>query len=509
MSALFLLMKRVLIFFTLIFAVFFFSSYLIFAANPSAGFYLMPSRVFQFAAGMLVALVQLRVADEKLLSMPVVSSLFTTVGAAAFLASCIFADGRSYDFWVAAALPTFGAVMMLAGINSPISQISFGGAVQHYFGTRSYSIYLVHWPMIVFATTVFGADPSVVDNLLLAAASIIVAEALYRGVEQVFRLNSGIAEQGRQLRTTGVFFLLPFTLFACFAVFESSASRVISRFETVVATSASPERNNDRAVQWFEVLLPALWAERSRLGWRDLGCVLQPEQTFEEFNAAECVEFDGQDKLLILADSFGPETFIMLKEALPDRPLALAAGAGCLPSFPPPVEQLRSAREGCLNLNQQRFEWIDREDVAAIVLSTNWSRWNARQITTTFEALRGSGKPVLVFGARPIFSRPVPSILASAVGGADLRSHLSFDPARSEALVGELAAEFGDQFLVVPLAERTCSFECSAFTPSGSLAYIDTSHITAGFARWLGQDLASEMGELIRVHLNQGGSGFQ
>src|SRR4029079_13291638 len=51
----------------------------------------------------------------------------------------------------------------------------------------SYSLYLWHWPIIVFVRYYFGEKPSVAQASLIVAASVLVAAVSWRWIEQPFR----------------------------------------------------------------------------------------------------------------------------------------------------------------------------------------------------------------------------------------------------------------------------------------------------------------------------------
>lgn len=51
----------------------------------------------------------------------------------------------------------------------------------------SYSMYLVHWPIIVFATHLNGGRPSVMVLMAILAATILLAAVMYKVVEQPIR----------------------------------------------------------------------------------------------------------------------------------------------------------------------------------------------------------------------------------------------------------------------------------------------------------------------------------
>ncbi|AEG93307.1 acyltransferase family protein [Ramlibacter tataouinensis] len=154
-------------------------------ANSSAVFYLAPFRAWELLAGALLALGHLP---------PVRSAagreLMVGAGVAAITASCVLYDGLTVFPGLAALLPVGGAVLVIQG--------GAGGATRMArllqcrpmvaLGLVSYSLYLWHWPMLVFAQYLNGLAPLPTWTLpALLAASLLLAAGSYRFIEQPWR----------------------------------------------------------------------------------------------------------------------------------------------------------------------------------------------------------------------------------------------------------------------------------------------------------------------------------
>lgn len=84
-------------------------------------------------------------------------------------------------------MPVAGTVLLLAAgtiAKNPVSR-SLGASPLIWIGDRSYSIYLWHWPLIVFALGLFPT--SRFASIVAAIVTIPVASASYRFIEQPFR----------------------------------------------------------------------------------------------------------------------------------------------------------------------------------------------------------------------------------------------------------------------------------------------------------------------------------
>jgi peptidoglycan/LPS O-acetylase OafA/YrhL len=174
---------------------------------PSWGFYLMPSRAWQFALGALALLwstgngrhissiSSLRVSRG-------ISRILTAggwAGIALILVSALLLDPNTAYPSAWALLPSAGAVLvLLAGATVNAASISrvLSLPPMQWTGRISYSWYLWHWPILVLGGTLFtnGEDA---DIRLLVALSLGLAVFSYWAVESPIRRNKKFSAQTR------------------------------------------------------------------------------------------------------------------------------------------------------------------------------------------------------------------------------------------------------------------------------------------------------------------------
>jgi peptidoglycan/LPS O-acetylase OafA/YrhL len=143
-------------------------------ADPQAAFYQMPARAWELGAGALVATAQPR-------SVRWLASVGLTMLAAAIVVP----------------LPTFpgvGALPAVLGAAAVIYAVHSGASVPlletrpvRFVGMISYSLYLWHWPVLVFWRLTHLDAPSVPVSLALCLASGVLAFVSYRLIEEPFR----------------------------------------------------------------------------------------------------------------------------------------------------------------------------------------------------------------------------------------------------------------------------------------------------------------------------------
>ncbi|WP_191968578.1 acyltransferase family protein [Cellvibrio sp. KY-GH-1] len=110
--------------------------------------------------------------------------------------SCaIFYNKHTHFPGFAAALPVLGAALILLagaiGKNTVYLNKVMGIKPLQYMGLISYSLYLWHWPVIVFAQELWPEFTGIYAIVSLFIVSAVLAELTYRFIEQPFRNVSG------------------------------------------------------------------------------------------------------------------------------------------------------------------------------------------------------------------------------------------------------------------------------------------------------------------------------
>jgi len=153
----------------------------------SGNFYLLPSRAWELLLGCLGAwAIQQRLELSKLLRQVAMTLGLLMILTAAFI---LHDDPKWPD--ARALLPTLGGLLILISPSSgkqnswPVSLLSLPPL--RFIGLISYSLYLWHWPMLVFLNN-FKSDPVTrLDRWMVVGASIGLAALSWRFIEQPFR----------------------------------------------------------------------------------------------------------------------------------------------------------------------------------------------------------------------------------------------------------------------------------------------------------------------------------
>ena len=151
---------------------------------PTANFYLLPTRAWELLIGAFLA----AVSAQRLPSVWLTESL-CSVGLLAVLCA-VFFYGRSTRFpGLAALLPCGGTALIIWANGEKLTRVGrvLASRPLVFIGLISYSLYLWHWPMLVFARYWSAGPLPRTQRLLLLLASVMFAFLSWRFVETPFR----------------------------------------------------------------------------------------------------------------------------------------------------------------------------------------------------------------------------------------------------------------------------------------------------------------------------------
>ena len=215
-------------------------------AAPGWAFYSLPTRAWQLGLGGLIAVGSDQVARLR----PSIAVPLGWAGLAAVLASLVLiVPGTPYP-GVAALLPSLGSAAVIVAGERPWSAARVLAVPPlRFLGRISYSLYLVHWPILVLpaATLEIGAQLPLAVRLGLAALSVVAGWASFRLVEQP--IHRGVrfrAQPGRTFAVAGA-------AIALVVVFSGSiglaASAQLDGGDQGTAIGADPSTNPGASVE--------------------------------------------------------------------------------------------------------------------------------------------------------------------------------------------------------------------------------------------------------------------
>ncbi|TGS10230.1 acyltransferase [Mesorhizobium sp. M2E.F.Ca.ET.209.01.1.1] len=154
-------------------------------------FYNTPFRVFEFACGAALAwLPKPRHA--------IVHELLVALGLALIGGAIFLLDSSSGTPAFNIVLPTLlGAVMVLQADRSRWAALVLRNGPAVYLGRISYSLYLIHWPLIVFCEYGLLRTLQPAEAISVGLLSLVLAVLMFHCVEQPYRAGRGLAATAR------------------------------------------------------------------------------------------------------------------------------------------------------------------------------------------------------------------------------------------------------------------------------------------------------------------------
>lgn len=151
--------------------------------DPAVAYLATQSRVWELAAGGLLALAPLTLTGRA-------AAAAAATGVAAILVSAAVFDAGTAFPGSAALLPVVGTALVIAGCgDSSVNGIArvLGWRPLQALGDASYALYLWHWPILVFFKYQFGESLPVHLGVIAVALSLVAAAASTWGLEARFR----------------------------------------------------------------------------------------------------------------------------------------------------------------------------------------------------------------------------------------------------------------------------------------------------------------------------------
>jgi peptidoglycan/LPS O-acetylase OafA/YrhL len=419
---------------------------------PMANFFVLPTRAWELLLGALLAFAHLPAARGR------IAEALALCGAA-LIAFAIVAYSDATPFpGVSALAPCVGAALLIyAGTHAPTSVgrlLTLPPMV--FIGKISYSLYLVHWPIIVFTRHATLREPTDLQIVLIAVVSFALATFSWAVIERPFRWPKKRIPRARLL-------------------FGGAGAMALAALVGVAGLllHGMPGRFSG----------PVQQAQIEQATWMTGVCFLLGDPDYRAWNADRCRRTSGhRENALLWGDSFAAHYapgLIANADNLTANVFQYTA-AGC----PPVLSHYSYALPNCQKFNAHVLEIIRRYDIKTVVIAARWRGMPAvrlRGLAATIASLKAAGVvDVWVIGQSTEFLTDVATIAHrnEGNGGADVWQ-LAFDRGFNEK-VRQAAA--GATF-VDPLSYLCSGDEC-LYRSGGDLIYFDYGHFSApGSAR--------------------------
>jgi hypothetical protein len=169
--------------------------------SPSVAYFVTPTRVWEFAAGGLVALI---CGSRQFQGRRATAFAWAGLALIAF-ASIAYNGSTPFPGWTAA-VPVAGTALVLICSGSTAALTPrwwLSRRPMTFLGDVSYGLYLWHWPLIVFAPYVLGHDLATLDKIMILLASVLLAWTTKLTIEDPVRRGPLLRTSRRAYAFTG------------------------------------------------------------------------------------------------------------------------------------------------------------------------------------------------------------------------------------------------------------------------------------------------------------------
>lgn len=326
------------------------------SVDNSAVFFLTPFRIFEFAIGALVVwapnFVSSRWQKSLLINLSACVSVLVLIGAA-----YIF-DKKTPHPSFSILVPCFAVAWLLYITKWNITVRCLSFRFLTHIGNMSYSIYLVHWPIIVFTSFILFEPLSPWSILLAIISTYFLAWLLHQYIEKPLRYQHG---HRMSFVSMVILAVLVTSLGIYFSISEGAQWRISSKYlydEQYVATGKRLDYGDcDKAKKWEAICEIGAPQEQSKV------------------------------KILLIGDShaghlrygldrYGKENAVFIR---------VWKHTGCKPVFGTYTQLGRDGAtrerksQSCLATIKAWEKEIDEENYDAVILSAKWSATHYRK----------------------------------------------------------------------------------------------------------------------------------
>ncbi|MFL5239959.1 MAG: acyltransferase family protein [Rhizomicrobium sp.] len=203
---------------------------------PAAGYYWLPSRMWELMLGALLAIVATSVPAKAKLNE------FAAVGGLALIAYSVLYYSHTTPFPGSAALvPCLGTALIIAAGEGAVLNRVLSLKPVLFVGLISYSLYLWHWPIYVFTRAALFRAPTPFETTLLIGMSFALAVLSWRFVEQPFRSRSFRRPRPVLFRGAGIAMAATAACAAVLVVGNGLPQRFSPEIRTILAEATDHE----------------------------------------------------------------------------------------------------------------------------------------------------------------------------------------------------------------------------------------------------------------------------
>lgn len=442
--------------------------------SESTAFFMLPTRAWELGVGALLAVLGTKMVRGRWAHSLGIIGFVLIAGPMLF-----YHEGSpAFPGW-SAALPVVGAALLIGwGSGGMIGRLLSSGAMV-YVGRISYSVYLWHWPLIVFWKAATDPILDAWEMAFLFLGSLALGALSMKFIEQPFRSRKVRTASPRRVIAIGTIGLI---LVAGIGVVQ------IRTPVSLVNASASAIRTAD--------FVDYVGTDDHQRQFREGSCFLSGYADGGSYDSENCARVvDSRANVLLLGDSHAAQYGGALTEILGNANVMQTTISGCRPLVG------SSGTPECVALRDWALEeFLPSNKVDAIVLGGRWREDELSFVRPTIEYLKQFTRSVIVIGPTVEYESVFPILVArSETQGRDLDFDTIRTPGRDEVDHGMKAAveAAGAHYVDVLATECPTTTSCVVFAPDGVPLQFDYGHLTLSGSKFVLDPHAEELRSLI------------
>ncbi len=369
-----------------------------------------------------------------------------------------------YDVYVpfpgaAALVPCLGAGLIIAAgqHGSSVVYKLLASRPMVFIGLISYSLYLWHWPIIVFQKLSMiqtpGAAPRNV-KLVMFLLSVMAATLSWKYIETPFRKG--------KLYLSGP---------ATFRFAGASTLALVVLAASILAYRGFPSRYSAD-----EIRIASYGDQDTYATYRIGTCYIN---TGVPFDRDHCMRLDSAKKnYLLFGDSHAAHLWYGLSTVFPEINFLEAASSGCEPTLRHKVVDTVRCNQ---IMNYVFNDYLPSHHVDQVLLAAHWEPEDLDQIGATIEYLKQHGVRVVLFGPIMQYDASLPRLLAVSLKSNDQSLPLRHELLKYMVLDQRMAALAKTKWKVayVSYFQLLCpGGVCNRYASKDVPVQLDSAHLT-------------------------------
>ncbi len=435
-----------------------FSATVIFATrSPETTFFWFPFRIYEFMGGAILSILGLRLKNN------ILSTLVLLCGAVIFIVACVVFD-EATNIALTGGVTVFACMLLLISMENKTAELIFGNPVFVWIGQRSYSIYLVHWPLIILYVYKFG-DLSLSHKIGLGLTALILGMVLRWAIEEPFRQSSHPRSMPSKRAYPPLIGVMAITYFSASLIWGYDG--IPRKLDFEIESLLTEDKR----------FLPAM---------RRGTCYLSRDETLKDLDTL-CHKPDPTKKnALLIGSSFAADLNYGLEVSLTDWNVSQITMQACQPSM--------SGRgtTSCQNIRDHIYQKVVKSGDFEIVIISGLGKNVPPKIIREIEHyMNGLEQDYVFVGARPAFFEHPRDLIAKHgnVTGLDafMRQNLRL---QEELVVRNPEVHYYSSIGAFCGEEKLCQWQ-----EKGALFYQDKNHLSPAGSLYLGEQFAKWLNE--------------